>query len=258
MPSLVGDTTRVKGYTDKGGYGNTVKSYYQKMLEQQRAAQQAAQQAAQAQTDANYARYKTYAEEQQKQAKLAYDQDVQKKQSFWYQLTQQSAKETNKQWGPAIRNWVDQHYDQVQYADRGMWGNTEGFNQIAGVPYQNYGNLPLEAQYQYGLPTPRSYFEQMIDEYKKSITPQKKSPPTPYDLEVLREQRRGYRVGLPGIDGVTPPQVMGSNLSPGSGYGGGYSLPDFMYPNYGGWAFPKSESASRWYNSMVQWNIGNK
>lgn len=92
-------------------------------------------------------------------------------------------------------------------------------------------------------------------------------------LNILRENRRGYQVGMPGLDFVQNPQVLGDPTEPEWLYKEG---PEMLYlPPYdgyggwggyggyggGGWNYPKyntSQDASKWYNTMVQWNIGNK
>lgn len=241
------------------------KPYYQQLQEQQ----------AQQQSAYNQERYNSYAEQQYKDAMIKYHEEQKRQESLWYKLTQQSARDTAKEAGNAISSWYNQQDQQnngnlVGRDATGMWSNFSGINRFTGLPWQNYGNLPVQAQYQFGLPTtPQDYYRSM-DQFRNAQMPSiiegmttKKQPPTQEELNILREQRRGYQVGMPGIDAVVPPQVLGNNQQPSGDYSGygGYGFPSYMFPSYsggGGWKYTPSQSASKWYNTMVQWNIGNE
>ncbi len=251
-------------------------SYYQKYIEKMKEWQPAQQQ-----QDYSRERYNAWAEQQYRDALLKYQEEQQRQESLWYKLTQQSAKDTAKEAGTAIENWYKQNqaapYNFAGRGSSGMWGNAyAGMNRWTGLPWQNYGNLPLEAQYQYGLPTTREDYYRMANAFNQSQMPKniagmttKKVAPTEDELNILREQRRGYNVGMFGIDGVVPPQVLGNPPTNNNGGGNsGFMFPDFggyggggggwSFPSYGGGSYKPSETASKWYNTMVQWNIGNK
>ena len=75
-------------------------------------------------------------------------------------------------------------------------------------------------------------------------------------LDILREQRRGFQIGGPGIDEYSQQTLPKNNgrgdysYSDGGGYGGGYG--DYRYPSY---ASGNDNDINRWYANMVQWNI---
>lgn len=237
MPSIVGNKS--KGYTDYGGSNSYTpqaqSSYYQQYVEQQKALlaqQQAIEQS----------RYETLARENEAQRLM---EEQQARQAAG-QLGRQSAA---GQLGQEGESWFSRMFTRGMGVDR--------LPQQTGLFMPPYGS-PQWAQAMYGNRPVGS-----------SVTPE-----TPQQqeerLNILREKRRGYQVGMPGLDFVQNPQVLGSpstNNNGGYGSGGGYPFPDFGgYGGYGGYggggySYPKysqSQDASKWYQTMVQWNIGNK
>jgi len=192
-------------------------------------------------------------------------------------------------WGNSYQNYSwGQPSSNPGYAQ--AYGNGAGFTPGGGqygTPSPGYSQGSYYGkQFTYGVPaTPGDYanalnannqrLNSLIEKYNsrdKGITirtaggEQSGLTPPPISPEQRREEliengRRGYRLGAIGFDQpYTPLTLPPTTPPPTDDYDYPFpTFPQIQYPDFGGFGgYSPSQSASQWYNSMVQWNIGNK